>query len=625
MLNSRFSWILAAASVSLAACGGGGSDNASSSAGASSSASSSVASSVASSTSSAASSSSATAVGFLPLNNETAAYTDTRLQITFDAAPTIGTSGYVYVYKASNDTLVDRITVNAFTTGSWVDNATSTNPTSFTSNVLNTFSGTDINSQTAIPDQNTEVDCIGCNVSGLDKFRWVFYTPFTISGNTVTIKLHDGKLSPATSYYVKMDSGLLNGSINGTAFAGISDKTSWAFATKDAAALSYTDLTVDAAGTGDFLTVQGALNRIMAGTSKADASVPKSIYIKNGTYNEQLFVRSVNNLTITGQSRDGVVVQSDNYEQYNPGTGGGQILSTVLNDTSNGLGRVLAVAGGNRPYLAGGRAVLLAEGADLLNLTQFTLKNSHVKTSTANNQAETIYYNSSTIAGSRWTGTYMNFLSTQDTIQTKGWMWIYKSLVAGDVDFVWGAVYGGLLEESELRTVVDPTNTSSGGYVTEARTAYGYPGFVILNSSLTRELGVPDNSTYLSRLSFDAVGKSYCTTKGTDGKLVNANWGCNNIAYINTKMGAHINPLGWLTNGYTLPLTATSTTGFRESGSMDANGVTLNVGSRLSGASTTVDLSGLDTRAEVFGAWNSSTGWTPTATTCSTSACTTSR
>jgi hypothetical protein len=218
----------------------------------------------------------------------------------------------------------------------------------------------------------------------------------------------------------------------------------------------------------------------------------------------------------------------------------------------------------------------------------------------------------------------MNFLSTQDTIQTKGWMWIYKSLVAGDVDFVWGAVYGGLLEESELRTVVDPTNTSSGGYVTEARTAYGYPGFVILNSSLTRESGVPDGSTYLSRLTYDWKANSYCTTMSTSGSLANANYGCNNIAYINTKMGGHIASAGWQAN-YTLPLAATTTTGFRESGSMDLNGATLDVSGRLSSASTSVDLSGLNTRAKVFAQWNSSAGWTPTATSCLSSACATSK
>ena len=91
----------------------------------------------------------------------------------------------------------------------------------------------------------------------------VWYRPVSIVGNTATIRLHNNKLSPATNYYVTLDSGLLVGTINGDAFNGIGPGA-WSFTTK-AAPLSNTAVRVSATEPGaDFRTVQGALNWIMA-------------------------------------------------------------------------------------------------------------------------------------------------------------------------------------------------------------------------------------------------------------------------------------------------------------------------------------------------------------------------
>lgn len=607
---------------------GGGSSSSASSAASSSATSSSSSSSVASSQSS--SSSSTVAAGTLvPANGATAAYVDTSLQIAFDSTPTIGSSGYIYVYK-SDGTLVDKLSLNAFSTGSWVTDATATTP-GLTSSVLNSST---YNTQTAIPLTNTEVDRLGGNVStiqssSVELYRWVFYPTVSVSGNVATIKLHDGKLASGTSYYVTMDSGVLSGTINGSTFSGISSSTAWAFTTKSDPS-SQTDVTVAATGTSaDFRTVQGALDWLMqncAGTSTNacnSSSVAKSITVADGTYNGLLWLRGVNNLTISGTTRDGTIVQSENFEQYNPGTGGSATLATV---TGTNVVKSQSEVGGTRTYLGGGRAVLLVESVDLLTLNRFTLQNTHVKSTSYNNQAETIYFNSASLSGGRLLATFMNFLSAQDTIQIKGWDWFYNCLIKGDVDFIWGVPYAAVFENSELRTAVDPTSSTSGGYVIETRAAYGYPGFVVLGSSLTRESGVPDGATYLARQAASFSTSTYCNTMLTTGSLANANYGCNNVAYVNTKMGAHIASAGWAYL-YTPPITTpTTTAGYRESGSMDLTGATLDVSGRLlTYASTSLDLSGLNTRAKAFALWNSSTGWAPSDVTCSSSACTTSK
>ncbi|MDR3427361.1 hypothetical protein [Silvimonas sp.] len=526
------------------------------------------------------------ASALMPLNGAAAAFADSRLQITFDTAPAVGTTGFIKVYK-SDGTLVDTIDIS----GGPVTAGAET--------------------QTYMPATNTEIDKLGNNAGTLTQWRYVYYTPITVSGNTATIRLHDGVLSYNTSYYVTVDNGVLSGTYNGSSFKGITGSTAWAFHTKNAPA-STTSVVVDTNGSGDFRTVQGALDWMMINgcTTCTNAADTKTITIKNGSYNEQLFLRNVNNLTIQGASRAGVVVYQDNSESYNPGSGGSKTAAqTTL--TTEGTG--------TRRALGGGRPVFLVEGADLLKLTNFTLQNSHVKLSNYNNQAETIYYNSSTLAGSRMVASYMNFLSAQDTIQTKGWVWYYQTYIAGDVDFIWGTPFAAMFENSELHTVADPVTPASGGYIFQSRATYGYPGFVVLNSTLTADSGVPAGSTYLGRSAGLTVANGYCTTQFTTGSLVNANYYCDNIGYINTKMGTHIATVGWSSPGTSPanplpnPTTATSASGWRESGSMDSAGNALSmVGRDTTDASNTLDLSGINTRTKVFASWNSNTGWVPT-------------
>ncbi|WP_443750616.1 hypothetical protein [Asticcacaulis solisilvae] len=560
----------------LTACGGGGSGSSSSSSGSSSSSSTGLTAAQLNNWGGANPSG-----NFIPAKNDTAAYNDTRLQITFDAPPTLGTTGLIKVYK-SDGTLVDTIDVSA--------------------TVVNAGGET----QTTFARTNTEIDKIGNNVPGLTQWRFTYYRPVTITGNKAVIKLHDNVLDFATSYYVTMDNGVLNGTVGGTAFTGFSAATDWTFTTKKAP--TNVNVIVDDDGPADFRSVQGALNWEMWNgcTTCGYANTAKTITIKNGTYDEQLFLRNVSNLSLVGESRDGVIVQTNNFEAFNSGTGGSK---TAAATTLTNIGGNAAL--GNRRALGGGRPVLLIEGGDMVTLTNFTLKNTHVKDANTNGQAETIYFNSATLTGSRLVATNMNFLSTQDTIQVKGWVWIYNSLISGDVDFIWGSPFAVALENDELHTVVDTSAPTSGGFVFQARSAKGFPGFVVLNSSLTADAAVPAGSTYLARSSGVTQAGGYCTTPFTSGSLANGNIYCDNVAYINTKMGTHVATAGWWNNP--LPnLTATATEGWRESGSMNAAGAALSMSGRNTAiSSSTADLSGLNSRAKIFASWNNNAGWTP--------------
>lgn len=518
-----------------------------------------------------------------PARAATGAYKDTRLQIAFDAVPTIGTTGTIKVFK-SDGTLVDTIDIS----GAPVTAGGET--------------------QTRYAAVNTEIDKIGNNVANLTQWRFVYYRPITVSGNTATIQLHDNVLDWSTGYYVTIDNGVLVGNVGGSAFRGTTGIADWTFATK-AAPASQTDVTVDDDGVADFRSVQGALDWQMAtgcvSASCPNSAVAKTITMKNGTYTELMFARNISNLTIRGESRAGTVVRADNFEAFNPSTGGSR---TAANTTFSNIGGDPAM--GTRRSLGGGRPVLLIEGGDNLRLTNFTLQNTHVKDAVTNSQAETMYFNSATLTGSRLAATDMNFLSTQDTVQVKGWVWFHNSLIAGDVDFIWGTPFAVLIENSEIRTVVDTAQPSSGGYIFQARSAKGYPGFVVLNSSLTSATGVPAGSTYLAR-SGGNVQPTYCTTQFTTGSIGNANLYCDNVAYINTKMGDHIAAAGW----WIAPvpnLAPSATEGWRESGSTRLDGSALSLtGRNTAYATTSANLSPLSTRAGVFSQWNNGVGWNP--------------
>ena len=507
------------------------------------------------------------------------------LKLTFDGTPVITGTGKIRVYK-SDGTLVDTIDTSSDVVAAGGE----------TESVLGTA--------------DTEIDKIGNGVPSLTQFRFTYYRPVRISGNTAIIKLHDGVLAYDTSYYVQVDQAAFNGPFAGAGrFPGITGTTSWTFRTKSAPTTAAT-LVVDDDGPADFRTVQGALDYVIATgcLSCPGAANAKTITIKNGTYDEQLFLRNVSNLTITGETRAGTIVQNNNFEAFNPGTGGSR---ATPNTTLTNIGGASTL--GNRLTLGGGRALLLIEGGDLIKLTNFTMINTHVKDATLNSQAEVIYFNSANLNGSRFVGTDMNFIGTQDTLQMKGWVWLYNSLIAGDVDFLWGYPYAEVIENSELRTVADPSLPTSGGYVFQARSAKGYPGFVVLGGSLTAASGVPTGSTYLARSSGVTQAQGYCSTMLAlgGGSPGNANQYCDNVAYIGVKMGDHVAPAGWFINP--VPnLLPTASEGWRENGSLTLTGAPLSLAGRETRyASSSVDLSGLNTRTKAFAQWNGNVGWNP--------------
>jgi len=426
-----------------------------------------------------------------------------------------------------------------------------------------------------------ETDTIGLSTSYR---RGVNTTPIRISGNTVTINPHSGKLAYGTEYYIGIsDTAFTGAKLDGKTFAGIGKAANWSFTTKAAPDATKTTVTVDDDGaTADYRSVQGALNHAMAlaGTSAV------TINVKNGTYEELMYLYGRANVTIKGESRTGVVLQYDNHESLNSGSGAGANSATTS---------------------GGGRSVFMAENADLLTLDTLTLKNTHLRSTKYSNQAEALFFKAGT---QRLIAVNADFYSEQDTIQVQGYNWFYNTKISGNVDFIWGNNYASLFEDSIIETVGDTYYSTTdrpngtGGYILQARTNSGGKGFVFLNSQLTYATG-PGGMTVAT----GANASTYLARSGGSASYFD------HIAFVNCKMDSHIIGLGWsdTSTGQPAPnpATATATAGWREYGSKDMSGNALTVSARSANSKqmtaeelTTANIS---TRAGVF----SAIGWTP--------------
>jgi pectate lyase/pectin methylesterase-like acyl-CoA thioesterase len=462
---------------------------------------------------------------------------DAPLRLVFDKPPVLGSGGSIRVFRKADDALVDVVRLSG------------------------------------------ETDVIGH--AGQAQVRKVNTLPVTIDGNTATIRLHSNKLEYGTEYYVAISDGVFTGTtLGGVPFAGIGRLGGWSFTTRDSAPAGDT-VTVDDDGIADFRTVQGALNHAMQHFAKAD---PVTIRVKNGVYQELLYLRGKDNVSIIGESRDGVVIRYTNNDSLNAGTGASQGASTS--------------------GVRGGRAIMLVEAVDRLTLDSLTFNNTTLRSPAISAQAETLYFNSD---GGRLVARNAAFHSEQDTLNLKGWSWFYRTLVAGNVDFIWGSSRAALFEESEIRSVGDTTSATSGGYVLQARVPTATDkGFVFLNSTLTHGPGpgplhgdVPAGATYLAR-----------SPGGT------SSW--DNIAFINCRMDRHVAVVGWAGAGVNNqpapnPVQPDAVSGWREYGTSDLAGTPLDLASRVGGFQlSAADVEeGFASRAKVFAGFGNGAGWDP--------------
>ncbi|MDE7139878.1 MAG: hypothetical protein K2O09_03875 [Treponemataceae bacterium] len=309
------------------------------------------------------------------------------------------------------------------------------------------------------------------------------------AGNVLLIKPHsaktDGKtvLEPDTAYYVQISGDLVAG------YAGIADK-SWKFTTKSAPSISEKNISVGKSG--DFYSIQGALNYL------ADKKDAYTITVEKGDYHERLSYYGDASAKIVGPESD-----------Y-----GKDVRVFWRNNEA------LKNTGGRK------RTMFLWEGKNL-TIENMTFRNTtNRETDGTNNvQAETFYFDST----SDLIVYNSSFSSYQDTLligNNGGRAWFYKCHIEGDVDFIWGYANVALFENCKIVCLADGIKNSA--YIFASRTpANGdtvSKGFVLLNSTV--EIQNACNAYYGRSSGADTqasiIGNTF-TTVGT-GKLNSALW-----------------------------------------------------------------------------------------------------
>ena len=249
----------------------------------------------------------------LPADKAKGVNPDAHLVLTFPGKPTLGNSGQIRVYDAADNRLVDLLDLSippGPTTGIQVPAVPpyTRTPYEYVSGHFtnaNTKPGTP--SGIALPTPTTyQLTIIG---GFTDAFH---FFPVIIHGNIATICLHNNLLDYGKTYYVQIDPGVLT--LSDSSFSGIAGRTQWTFTTKKEPPRTDAKwLVVCGDGTGDFNTVQGAVDFIPDGNRDRT-----TIFIKNGTYEEIVYFRNKTNITFLGEDRDKVIVCYANNEVFNP-------------------------------------------------------------------------------------------------------------------------------------------------------------------------------------------------------------------------------------------------------------------------------------------------------------------
>ncbi|WP_010249351.1 pectinesterase family protein [Acetivibrio cellulolyticus] len=214
------------------------------------------------------------------------------------------------------------------------------------------------------------------------------------------------------------------------------------------------DIIVAKNGTGDFSTVQAAIDSV-----PSDNSEEVVILVKNGTYKEVVTIRK-NRVHLIGESSTGAIITYDNYA--------GKLKSD---------GTTYGTSGSASFYLYGTDAII----------ENLTIENSFDENiNTDGKQAVAAY-----MRGDRQIVKDCIFIGNQDTLYAhSGRQYYSKCKIIGDTDFIFGGATA-VFDNCEI------VSTSRGGYVTAASTDIANYGYLFLNCNLKSDAAA--NSTYLGR------------------------------------------------------------------------------------------------------------------------------
>ena len=397
--------------------------------------------------------------------------------------------------------------------------------------------------------QPTAVQTIG----GIPGFN---YYPVTVEGTLATLHLKNGSLAYRHSYEVELPAGAF--AVGG---APTPEGIFWRFSTRaNAPQPGKAKLVVATDGSGDFATVQGALDSI------PDANpLPRTVLIRKGTYTEIVAFANKQNVTVMGENRKETVIAYPNNQKFNPSGGNPFTAGATPSAEVHKEGHIYH------------RGVFLAHRVEGLVLANLTIRNT---TAHGGSQAEAIILNGTLEAKAIVRD--VDLFSFQDTLQINGQAFIQDSYIEGDVDFLWGTG-PSFFSRCTFMSV------KSDAYYTQIRNPATNHGFVFDHCSFVGHEGVVND--YLSRIEPNRFPAS-------------------EVVLLNCIVGSSVAPVGWYLQepkGTTYP---SDRLHFWEDASVDPKGALLDVAQRLpvsrqlTSATDAATLSDYAKPAYVLGGWN---------------------
>ncbi len=327
---------------------------------------------------------------------------DTHLILTFDQTPTLEIQGCIRIYDTADDRRVDTLDMsippgphNTRTLPPY-DSLTYEKYPEYSKLITyrNRFDPPDPNAKPI----DYQINYIGGSNDG-DAYH--FY-PVIIRDNRAIICPHNHVLDYGKTYRVQIDPGV---------FSQVDESLEWTFSTKKTPpSIDSTTLEVSCDGSGDFSTVQGAVDFIPDHHPE-----PITLFIKNGTYDETVYFRNKSNVTILGESRDQVVICNSNNSIFNPPT-----LNVSRDDVPDG--------NHNR------RSVFGVERSSRINIVNLTLRS----LGEAPAQAEGLL-----VKGTEIIVDNVTIDGSGDALQATGTIYVHDSSITGYGDNVlgYGAVF----------------------------------------------------------------------------------------------------------------------------------------------------------------------------------------
>ena len=395
------------------------------------------------------------------------------LKLTFKEIPRVGTSGQIRIYDAADDRLVDLLDLSVPPgPTSPVDPAIRAKnylafsyPYGRSARPTNRDTKPGTPSAGAVPTSDKyQLTIIGGFTDGFH-----FY-PITVDGTTATIHPHHDLLEYGKTYYAQIDPSVL--SLANEQFVGISGK-GWRFTTKaKAPRADAKELTVSTDGSGDFNTVQGAIDFVPDHSQRRI-----TIKVRNGLYQEIVYFRNKDNVTLLGEDQNKTIVRYANNEVFNP---------HPANIRTN-------PEPGTFPSRRAAVAVDNSNGIHIVNMTLHT---------TAPGQSEGLL-----ITGDRNILSHVTVIGGGDALQANGRIYVVDSTIEGTGDTILGrgtlfcerctirstrvmmwprnrqGVHGNVFKDSTFVSTQEPTTIARAPQ--NERFTYPYAEVVLLNSTLS--------------------------------------------------------------------------------------------------------------------------------------------